>query len=408
MSHTSSHQHTLDKVLGNLDCSDEVVALLKTPHLEITVELPLKKDDGSIAIYKGFRVQDSNARGPYKGGLRFNENVDLAHFKELSSVMTWKTALVDVPFGGGKGGINCSPKDLSENELETLTKRFVEKTSSILGPNKDVPAPDMGSGPREMTWIMSAYEKLHGHQPGVVTGKPVEFGGIVGRVEATGKGVALITKWASQEAGVDLDGAKIAVHGFGNVGSHAASVLSDMGAKVVAVSDVSGGWHNPDGLNLDQLKTENGENLADLKKVDGSSIESADVLSVECDILIPAAIENTLTRENADTVKAKLIVEAANLPVTKEADEILKDKKICVIPDILANAGGVTVSSFEWAQNRQGYPWTKEKVDTELEKVLKEAWQNILDKKTDGESYRETAYKIAVERVRKAMLKKGF
>ncbi len=408
MPQISAHCKALNNTLEKMDCSGEMKALLKTPQRELIVELPLKKDDGSIAIFKGYRVQDNNSRGPYKGGLRFNENVDLDHFRDLASVMTWKTALVDIPFGGAKGGISCNPKDLSENELETLTKRFIEKTSMLFGPSLDIPAPDMGTGPREMTWLMSAFEKLHGYSPGAVTGKPVEFGGIEGRVEATGKGVALFTKWACEEEDIDLSSRRVAIHGFGNVGSHAAMILSEMGATIVAASDASGGWYNPKGLDITELRSEQGKEFAD-REIEGEKISSSDVLSIDCDILIPAAIENTLTKDNANSVKARLIVEAANLPTTTEAEEILEEKGVTIVPDILANSGGVTVSFFEWAQNSQNFPWKKEKVDRELESLLKSAWNNLVQSRTEAkESYRQTAYDIAINRVRVAMLKKGF
>jgi glutamate dehydrogenase (NAD(P)+) len=403
-------QSFLEKALLHIGESPEKAMLLTIPYREVTIELPLRRDDGTIAVFNGFRVQHNNARGPFKGGLRYHPDTDLDHCRELAATMTWKTALVDIPFGGGKGGINCDPRTLSANELEQLTKRFAERLGPLIGPDIDIPAPDMGSGPREMAWFFHAYSKQHGNNWAVVTGKPLEIQGCAGRVEATGLGVSHITRWAAKAHQINIKGARIAIQGFGNVGAHAARYLHEAGAKIIAVSDHTAAHYNPNGLDIPELERLNQfpNNLL-LKDIDGEKIDGADLLTIDCDILIPAAIGEVINERNAYDIKAKLIVEAANIPTTCIANAILEDRGVIIIPDILANAGGVTVSYLEWSQNLQRYRWEKHRVNQELENIIRKAWINVCNRaRTEEISYRDAAYLIAVERVNKATDMRGF
>lgn len=395
-----------------LDLDEETQRLLLGPYRELQFELPLRRSDGSLKVYYGYRVQHENARGPLKGGLRYHPSVDMDHSVALATVMTWKTAVVNVPFGGAKGGINCDPKELSAAELETLTKRMVKRLDGFIGPDIDIPAPDMGTGPREMAWIFSAYSGRHGYSPGVVTGKPVELGGSQGRIAATGRGVALMAKCAARANNLGLDEATIAIQGFGNVGSYAAKLLSEAGAKVVAVSGASGGWHKESGLNIEnmfQSAQEDGKVPLAEMEVDGETIDNEELLSLDVDILIPAAIGGTITEDNAAKIQASLVVEGANIPVTFEADQILKDKGVAVVPDVLANAGGVTVSFYEWVQNNQRFSWSESRVNDELENCMVQAWEVVSQRAEDANiSYRMAAYAVAVERVLHAIEMSGF
>ena len=386
--------------------------LLSGPYREITIELPLRREDGRLSVYHGYRVQHDRSRGPFKGGLRFHPDVDVEHFRGLGSVMTWKTAVVDVPFGGAKGGIDCDPHELSPPELETLTKRFTHRMLEVIGPNRDIPAPDVGTGPREMAWVVEEYSKSKGHEPGVVTGKPVQLGGSPGRTAATGRGVAMVTARAAAAEGVDLDGASVAVQGFGNVGSHAAEFLSGRGARIVAVSDAGGGVYREDGLDVASLlrQARRSDEYVPVRQMDGDreAISNEEILTLDVDVLVPAAIEGVLHGGNADGVRADLVVEAANLPTDCEAARILEDRGIPVVPDILANAGGVTVSYLEWVQNRERYRWREERVDRELQSFLGRAWEAVSTRaRQEGVGYRSAAYEIAVSRVLEATRLRG-
>lgn len=401
------------QALDHLDVDDEMRHLMTSSYREIKFGLPLRTDEGKISLYQGFRVQHNHSRGPFKGGLRFHPQVDLQHFRDLASAMTWKCSLVDIPFGGAKGGINCDPREISAHECETLTKRYVERLDNLLGPDRDIPAPDMGTSAREMAWILEAYSKDFGHEPGVVTGKPIQLGGAPGRTEATGRGAALVTSWAAKKHQIKLDQATIAVQGFGNVARHAALSLQEMGAKIVAVSGSQGGILNHDGLNIskliEELQSDGKQNSVSSLTSAGESISNSNLLELDVDILIPAAIEEVIHARNAEQICAKLIVEAANLPVTLEADEMLSQRGIPIVPDILANAGGVIVSYLEWVQNRQRYRWTEEKTNQKLEETLQSAW-NLLCQTAEQEklNYRKAAYLIAVKRVKEAIQMRGF
>ena len=399
----------LGDALTALDVSVELAEMLRTPFRQIEFELPLRRRDGSVRVYHGYRVQHDRSRGPFKGGLRYHPDVDLQHFHGLASVMTWKCALVDIPFGGAKGGIDCDPHELDAQELRTLTGKFVERLRDVIGPDRDIPAPDMGTGPREMAWIVDAYSADHGYSPGVVTGKPLQLGGADGRVEATGRGVAHLVRWAGEEHGIDVaGGATVAIQGFGNVGTHAARALHEQGARVVAVSDVDGGVHDAGGLDVPALleQVAGGGSIHDLGLEEWGN---AQLLAADVDVLVPAAIDGVITTDNVEAVRARLVVEGANLPTTCDADRRLRERGVTVVPDILANAGGVTVSYLEWVQNHQRYRWSGERIADELEQLLATAWAQVRDRAhDDGTSYRQAAYRLAVQRVLQATELRGF
>ncbi|HKK27299.1 MAG TPA: Glu/Leu/Phe/Val dehydrogenase dimerization domain-containing protein [Gemmatimonadota bacterium] len=402
----------LDRAMMRLGLGQEMRTLLKGPYREIMVELPLVRADGELEVFAGYRVQHDQARGPFKGGLRFHPSVDMDHFRALAAVMTWKTAVVDVPFGGAKGGIACDPHALSAAELEDLTKGFTEKMDEVIGPNRDIPAPDVGTGPREMAWMFDAYSRRHGYEPGVVTGKPIQLGGSYGRTEATGRGVAMVTAWACEAEGIGLEGARVAIQGFGNVGSHAASFLAERGARVVALSDVSGGLRRDEGLDVEAMRriaSDDPELPLPELDVEGEPLSNGELLALDVDVLVPAAIEGVLHGGNVGDVRARLVVEGANLPTTCDAHELLVERGTPVVPDILANAGGVTVSYLEWVQNRERVRWEAERVNRELERVLGEAWKVVCDRaEEEGVDYRMAAYEVAVGRVREAIELRGF
>ncbi|MFT5328150.1 MAG: glutamate dehydrogenase (NAD(P)+) [Planctomycetaceae bacterium] len=403
----------LDCALEKLQVNDEMQALLHSPYREVKIELPIVTSDGQIRLFHGYRVQHDKSRGPFKGGLRYHPDVDLEHFRALASAMTWKCALVDIPFGGAKGGIDCDPTILTRHDREVLTKRFTERLGHILGPDRDIPAPDMGTGEREMAWILEAYSQDNGHTPDVVTGKPIQLGGSYGRKEATGRGVALVTTWAADAEGIDLNGATVAIQGFGKVGRHAAKLLAEKGARIVALSDVKGAIYNGDGLDVPSLfeATTDPEARVTLESVDSSAerLTNEELLELDVDILIPAAVADVINEDNADAVQAKLIVEAANLPVTFGGAAILTDRRIRVVPGILANAGGVTVSYLEWVQNRQRYRWSEKRVNQELADTLQRAWQAMTHRAEEEDvNYRMAALLIAIERVCEATELRGF
>ena len=402
----------LDAAMDRLELAPSMRQLLRGPYREVMVELPLMRHDGELRVYSGYRVQHDNARGPFKGGLRFHPSVDMDHFRALAAVMTWKTAVADIPFGGAKGGIDCDPHELTQAELETLTKRFTEKMDEVIGPNRDIPAPDVGTGAPQMAWIFDAYAVRHGYEPGVVTGKPLQLGGSLGRTEATGRGVSMVTSWACEEEGLELEGASVAIQGFGNVGSHAARFLAGLGARVVAVSDVHGGVYREEGLDVDELfevRARNVDQPIAEAGASGEPLSNDDLLTLDVDILIPAAIEGVLHGGNAGEVRAGMVVEAANLPSTCEAHAVLLERGVTVIPDILANAGGVIVSYLEWVQNRERMRWDVERVNGDLERILGRAWREVSGRaREDGVDFRLAAYELAVSRVREAIELRGF
>ena len=396
-----------------LDLSDEWRTLIRTPFREMRVEVPLHREDGSMIIFTGYRVQHNGARGPFKGGIRFSPLVDFDEVRALAETMSYKTALVNVPFGGGKGGVNCDPRALTPLELEHVTRRYVSRIHLILGPNRDVPAPDLGTNAQVMAWIVDQYGRQHGHSPAVVTGKPLEMGGSPGREQATGRGVMITALEAAQDHGMEKEDLRIVVQGFGNVGMNAALLLHDQGCKVVGVSDVAGGLYNPNGLDVYDIKrykdrVEGDGTINGYEAPGVEEIPHAKFMGLECDILVPAAIESAINEENVDSVKAKIIVEGANLPITPEADRKLTEGGVVIVPDILANAGGVTVSYFEWSQNFQQYTWEEDDVNERLGRVMLKAYRDVVGKaKALDCSLREAAFALAIGRIVKSEKLRG-
>jgi glutamate dehydrogenase (NAD(P)+) len=390
----------LEKAFQIIGLDPRVETTLRTPDRELRVELVLDLDDGNIASLIGYRVQHDDGRGPFKGGLRYHHEVEIDEVRSLASLMTWKTAVIGVPFGGAKGGICCNPRELSERELERLTRLFVDAIHDIVGPNKDIPAPDMGTGKREMGWIMDQYSRHHGFSPGVVTGKPVELFGSPGREAATGRGTVMCIREHLMTEGKTLGDCSYVIQGFGNVGSWAARLLYEAGGKVLAVSDVMGGIFHPDGLDIPAvLKT--AEETGSCTNHEGvERVRNEDLLKLECEVLIPAALGGVLHATNSNDVKARVIAEAANHPTTPDADDTLRRKGAVILPDILANAGGVTVSYFEWVQNIQAYPWTEEVVNQRLDEKMTAAYAAVRRTAEDHDTdLRTAALVLAINRV---------
>ena len=398
-----------DRAADRLGMADGVREMLRIPWRELRVTVPVRMDNGEIEVFTGYRIQHNGARGPYKGGVRFHPDADVEEVRALASLMTWKTALVEIPFGGAKGGVQCDPLTMSHGELNRLTRRYTQNIEHLLGVNRDIPAPDLGTNAQTMAWMMDAYGQIHGHTPGIVTGKPVELGGSVGRDSATGRGAIYVTIETAKDMNIDPAGARIVVQGFGQVGSWAARIAAEQGCTVIAVSDVDGGTFNSQGLDVEalvKLKDEGGS-LQNFKG--GESISNNDLLELDCDILIPAAIDRVIHADNAPRVKAKVIIEAANHPLTPEADDILNDRGIRIVPDILVNAGGVVVSYFEWTQNLYQHAWDMDRVNDELSKIMTRAFTSVKDRvQAEGVTYREAAFLIGLERVAHVAGLRGF
>jgi glutamate dehydrogenase (NAD(P)+) len=393
-----------ERAADRLDLEHSMRRLLVMPKREVQVEIPVEMDNGHLETFVGYRVQHDSSRGPMKGGLRFHPDVDLDEVRALATLMTWKTALVDLPYGGAKGGIAIDPRKLSIKELERITRKFVDQIHDVIGPDKDIPAPDVGTSAREMAWIRNQYEKFHGFSPAVVTGKPVEHYGVEGREEATGRGVGILAYKFLGNLGRKPRDTRVALQGFGNVGSHCAKFLFESEYKVVAVSDQSGGYYRKEGLDVPKMLRHALDNQGLLAGFqDADRISNAELLEADVDLLIPAALGGVVTRENAARIRAPLIIEAANAPIDPDADEILLERGTQILPDILANAGGVTVSYFEWVQNLQYYKWTLNRVRQELEHVLSRAFEAIWQEaKLRHVSLRTAAYMIAIRRVHRA------
>jgi glutamate dehydrogenase (NAD(P)+) len=398
-----------DQAADQVGVSDEVREVLRTSYRELRVQVPVRMDDGSLRVFRGYRVQHNGARGPYKGGTRFHPRADLDEVRALAALMTWKTALLDVPYGGAKGGVACDPSTMSTDEKERLTRRYTQMISYILGVNRDVPAPDMGTDAQTMAWMMDAYSARYGYTPAIVTGKPVELGGSYGRDAATGRGVVYCLREAATDIGLDPDGATVAIQGFGNVGSWTARLIGETGGRVVAVSDVRGGVHREGGLDAQALFDHATETGSVVEAPNTDAIDNDELLQLDVDVLVPAALEKVITAENAGRIRARVIVEAANHPVTPAADAVLQDAGVTVIPDILANAGGVTVSYLEWVQNIQQFRWEEREVNEELEKKMTRAWKTVYSRATvDAIPLRLAAFSIAVERVQRAAELRGY
>lgn len=393
----------VERAFDLLRLSEAYRKLLITPKRELKVELVIEMDDGSIGNFSGYRIQHDDSRGPFKGGLRYHPDVDLDEIRSLASLMTWKTALVNVPYGGAKGGIQCDPSTLSLRELERLTRRFVEGIAIAIGPDVDIPAPDVNTNAQVMGWIFDHYSRLKGYAPAVVTGKPLELGGSLGRDSATGRGCMYVIREVLAADGSKLSDQRFAIQGFGNVGSWLARLLYQQGAKIIAVSDVHGGIFRGDGLDIEKLR----EHVAETGSVVGfpgsEPISNEELLTIECDVLVPAALGHVLTARNAPHVRAKYVLEAANGPTTAEANDILESRGIKCVPDILANAGGVAVSYLEWTQNRQVQEWPEEQVNQHLEEHMVAAHRATVQAMQEfGCSMRTAAFVVAVRRVKTA------
>jgi glutamate dehydrogenase (NAD(P)+) len=400
----------IDIVADLIGITSGVREVLKHPKRELTVNFPVRMDDGSYQVYTGYRVQYNMARGPSKGGIRYHPGVTLDEVRALAAWMTWKCAVVNIPYGGAKGGVIVDPKKLSLGELERLTRRYATEIAPLIGPEMDIPAPDVYTDSQTMAWIMDTYSMLKGYSvPGVVTGKPISLGGSEGRGEATGRGCAYVIREAAKDAGVKIKGGTVAVQGFGNAGSIAAKILFDeQGAKIVAASDTKGGIWNADGFNPHAVEAHKQKTGSVVGFPGAKSISNDEILESKVDVLIPAALENVLTAKNANKVQAKIVAEAANGPTLPDADKVFFEKKITVLPDILANAGGVTVSYFEWAQNIQGYFWTLREVNDRLERVMVDSYQAVHKVATERKVHNRTAaYVVAVQRVVDAIRIRG-
>jgi len=379
--------------------------ILLTPHRVVKVDLVTEGEGGRLMHHLGFRVQHNNVRGPYKGGLRYHPTVDEDHATALANLMTWKTAIVDVPFGGAKGGINCDPNKLTDRELYRITRTFVERVKEVIGPTLDIPAPDVNTNAKIMGWIMDEYSKYHGFSPGVVTGKPLHLFGSQGREEATGRGVMYALDEALKDRNLNFPEVSVAIQGFGNVGSNAARLIAERGGKIVAVADHQGGVASTDGLAIGQLMAWVAEHRTVKGFPGGDSFPNDEVLTWDADVLIPAAMEDVINKGNAHEIRAQIIVEAANGPTTPEADEILHRKGVLVVPDILANAGGVTVSYFEWAQNIQQFQWESEKIVGGLERKMRRAYGSVRETAREKKvNLRTAAFVLAITRVGRAAL----
>lgn len=402
-----SRFQTASQILG---LEEQVYNVLKVPARQVIVSLPVTMDDGSIRVFEGYRVIHSTILGPSKGGIRFDPGVNLDEVKALAAWMTWKCAVVDIPYGGAKGGVKCNPREMSAGEVERLMRAYTLAMVDIFGADKDIPAPDMGTGPREMAWLMDEYSRTQGMTVNaVVTGKPIVLGGSLGRTEATGRGVMVATLAAMGKLKINPYNATCAVQGFGNVGMWAARLLEERGLKVVAISDLSGAYYNEAGIHVDSAVKFRDSNNGTLDGYsEAQKINGQEILTLPVDVLVPAATEDVITVSNAKKIQAKLIVEGANGPTSSKADNIIYDKGISVVPDILANAGGVTVSYFEWVQNRLGYKWTAERVNRRSDRIMKDAFDNVYRVATEYKvSMRIAAYMVAIDKVAKTYKFRG-
>ncbi|SNC77182.1 glutamate dehydrogenase (NAD(P)+) [Hymenobacter gelipurpurascens] len=386
-----------------LGLDDETYNVLKAPDKQVIVHIPVTMDNGKVRVFEGYRVVHNTILGPSKGGIRYDKNVHLDEVKALAAWMTWKCAVVDLPYGGAKGGIICDPTTMSAGEIERLTRGYTLAMKDVFGPDRDIPAPDMGTGPREMAWLMDEFSKTVGAtSPAVVTGKPLVMGGSLGRTEATGRGVMVSALAAMKKLGMDPHQASAAVQGFGNVGTWAAKLLSEQGVKIKCISDISGAYWNDNGINIDEAVAYKNAHKGRLDGFNGATLmdDADDLLTSEVDVLVPAAVEDVITEHNAHDIKAKLIVEGANGPTSASADPIINEKGIMVVPDILANSGGVTVSYFEWVQNRQGFKWTEEMVTERADRIMNDAFEKVY---ATSQKYnipmRIAAYVVAIDKV---------
>jgi len=392
-----------EEAVRNLGLKQNIAKALEIPDRELTVEVPFRRDNGEVESVIGFRVQHNNTRGPFKGGIRYHQHVDIEEVRSLATLMTWKTSLLDIPYGGGKGGIGIDPSKYSKTEIERMSRRFFRAIDPIIGVNVDIPAPDVNTNAQVMSWFMDEYSQIHGYTPAIVTGKPLELGGSEGREAATGRGTAIITRETAEKWNISLKNAKVVIQGFGNVGSYAAKFLNEYGCKIIAVSDVTGGLYDPEGLDIPSLFDYNHKQRTIDGFGQGKKISNDELLALECDFLIPAALGSAINETNVNSIDCKVIVEAANGPVTGPAANKLWDRKIAIIPDILTNAGGVTVSYFEWVQNLQQFKWTDDDVNKKLEEKMVQAFNEVFElKDSKNVPMRIASFMVAIDRVHKA------
>ncbi|SDF64187.1 Glu/Leu/Phe/Val family dehydrogenase [Sporolituus thermophilus] len=403
-------QQQLETAANHLKLDPRIHAILREPKRFFEVSIPVRMDDGSVRVFKGYRSQHCDAIGPTKGGIRFHPDVTPDEVKALSIWMTFKCGVIGLPYGGGKGGVVCNPQELSQDELERLSRGYIRAIAQFVGADKDIPAPDVNTNPQIMAWMVDEYNEIKGHsEPGMITGKPIIIGGSLGRGAATGRGVSIATREAAKKVGLDLKGAKVAVQGYGNVGSHAAKFLHEMGCKIVAVSDVKGGIYAENGLDLAAVDAQLKQTGSVVGTPGTVAVTNKELLELPCDILVPAALENQITAENAANLKCKIVVEGANGPTTPEADKILADRGVLVVPDIFANAGGVTVSYFEWVQNLSNFYWTEEEVNERLERMMVKAFNEIWDMyQKHPVDMRTASYMVSINRIAEAIRAKGW
>jgi glutamate dehydrogenase (NAD(P)+) len=403
--------HYFDVAAERLRLRDDVAAVLQSSYREVKVQIPVTMSDGRIHLFSGYRVQHNGARGPYKGGVRFHPEVDLDEVRALAALMTWKTAVVEIPYGGAKGGVDCPASDLSQDELQKVARQFMAKIEKVLGPGRDIPAPDVGTNAQVMAWMMDEYGKLHGHTPACVTGKPIALEGSYGREAATGRGLVYAFMEAAQQLGINASEVRFVVQGYGNVGSWAARELADLGATLVAASDAHGAIRSERGIDAHALAehAKQGGKLTDFEGAGIEEIPGDDLIDVDCDVFIPAALGGMIHESNADRLKCRVLVEGANSPTTPKADAILEDKGIFVIPDVLANAGGVIVSYFEWVQNLQHFRWEEDEINDRLGRIMRKAYRAVHERAdADGVPLRVAAYEIGIERVVEAAHTRGY
>ena len=403
-------RHWFGAAADRLGLPDDIRAVLLSAYREVQVQIPVRLADGRLHVYAGFRVQHNGARGPYKGGMRYHPEVDLDEIRALASLMTWKTAIVGVPFGGAKGGINCPARELSEEEVETITRSFIDKIDKVIGPTRDIPAPDVNTNAQVMAWMMDEYGKLHGHTPAVVTGKPIALEGSYGRASATGRGLVYLFREAAPSVGLTPSDSRFVVQGYGNVGSWAARIMQKLGAKMVAASDAHGAIRDDGGIDAEALArhVEEGGSVAEF---DGAeSVSPGDFLSTPCEVFIPAALGGMIHADNAHLLDCKMLIEGANSPTTPQADDILTDKGVFVIPDVMANAGGVVVSYFEWVQNLQHFRWDEREVNDRLGTIMRRAYREVRARAQGDEPapLRVSAYQVGIERVVEAARLRGY
>ncbi len=402
-------RHYFDGAVERLELPDDVRTVFWSPYREVTVQIPVKLSDGKIHTFSGYRIQHNGARGPYKGGIRFHPEVDIDEVRALASLMTWKTAVADVPFGGAKGGVNCPAADLELSELQKITRSFLDKIEKVLGPNRDIPAPDVNTNAQTMAWMMDEYGKLHGHTPAICTGKPIELEGSYGREQATGRGCVYMFREAAPQIGLSPADTTFVVQGYGNVGSWAAIIMQQLGAKMVGASDATGAITSEQGIDADDLA----KHLADGGKLtefpDTEVISPDDLLAIECDVFIPAALGGMIHEGNADRMNCRMLIEGANSPTTPAADQILNEKGVHVIPDVMANAGGVVCSYFEWVQNLQHFRWSEREVNDKLGGIMRKAYRDVSARsKEEKITLREGSYLVGIERVVEASRTRGY